>query len=69
MIFAESIKMCLMIDNKDNTSSSEYPTVLKWYEIVMLGKKKPAEQKNQYYFGIFQWYSALKFINISTLNK
>lgn len=32
--------MCLMIDNKDSTPSSENPSILKWYEIVMLVKKK-----------------------------
>lgn len=35
-----------MIDNKDSTPSSENPSILKWCEIVMLGKKKPTpEQK------------------------
>lgn len=41
MIFPENIKIYLMIDNKDSTPSSENPSILKWYEIVMLGKKTP----------------------------
>lgn len=54
MIFAENIKICLMIGKEDSTPSSENPSILKWYEIFMLGKKKkPNWKKNQSYFGIF----------------
>jgi len=30
-----------MIANDNSTPNSEKPSILKWYEIVMLGKKQP----------------------------
>jgi len=41
MILAKIIKICLMIANDNSTPNSEKPSILKWYEIVMLGKKQP----------------------------